>query len=63
MDNSISSIGYNGFKTVETEKFLKHRKTENVRVTISVDTSSKNSVAGWGIRDVRLVFKRCGENC
>lgn len=32
-------------------------------IGISVGTSNTNSNTMWGLRDIRLLFKRCDDNC
>lgn len=32
-------------------------------VGISLGTSFTNSATKWGLRDMRIVFRRCDENC
>lgn len=50
-------------KTFETQSFFVHKKMENVVVGVSLGTSTGNLETKWGVRDIRLVFKRCDENC
>lgn len=42
---------------------MKHKKTQNVALKISLGTSVSDEDTKWGIRDIRLVFKRCDDNC
>lgn len=46
-------------KTFETSTFIKHKKTENVVIGVSLGTSANLGRTSWGVRDIRLVFKRC----
>jgi hypothetical protein len=50
-------------KTFSTSIFIPHKKQSNVVIGISLGTSSNNVNTFWGIRDIRLVFKRCDDKC
>lgn len=62
-DLSPGPTRFEAMKTFETQTFVKHKKTENVVVGVSLGTSAANAATKWGIRDIRLVFKRCDDNC
>ena len=53
--------------TFSTSSFIKHEKTDNVLIEIGVGTSAGaaegEDFSYWGLRDFRIVYRTCDENC
>lgn len=49
--------------TFSTPRFIQHDKTQNVKIEIGLGTANGESYSFWGLRDFRISYRSCDENC